>query len=217
MNIFDVLEDAVAPEARTGRIYGVVVGVVTNNSNDPDGIGGRVKVKFPWLSGENESAWARVAAPMAGKQRGAYFLPEVEDEVLVVFEHGDMRFPYVLGALWNGKDAPPVTNDDGKNNVRMIKSRSGHVIKLNDEDGKETIEIVDKSQKNSIVIDTSKNTITVTTDKDITLSAPQGTIKLDAQKVEINSSDATKLKSGTTMNVEAGGTMTVKGATVNIN
>jgi uncharacterized protein involved in type VI secretion and phage assembly len=154
---------------------------------------------------------------MAGKQRGTYFLPEVDDEVLVAFEHGDVRFPYVLGALWNGQDVPPVTNDDGKNNIRMIKSRSGHVVKLNDEDGKETIEIVDKSKKNSIVIDSTKNTITVTTDRDITLSAAQGTIKLVAHNVEITSSNTTKLKASGNMNVEAGGTMTVKGATVNIN
>jgi uncharacterized protein involved in type VI secretion and phage assembly len=213
MKFFELLNEEVQEEARAGRIYGAVVGVVTNNQ-DPDKLG-RIKVKFPWLSSIDESSWARVAAPMAGKDRGAYFLPEVDDEVLVVFEHGDVRFPYVLGALWNGKDAPPVNNNDGKNNVRMIKSRSGHVVKLNDEDGKETIEIIDQSQKNSIVI--SKNSVTVTTDKDITLSASKGTIKLDAQSVEISSSQATKLKAGGTMNVEASGTMTVKGATVNIN
>jgi uncharacterized protein involved in type VI secretion and phage assembly len=215
MNLFDVFKDSVQQDQQIGRIHGVVVGVVTNNQ-DPDDLG-RVKVKLPWLSDLDETNWARIAAPMAGKQRGVYFLPEVDDEVLVAFDHGDVRFPYVLGALWNGNDAPPVTNSDGKNNIRVIKSRSGHVIKLNDEDGNETIEITDKSQKNSIVIDTSKNTITVTTDKDITLSASKGTIKLDAQKVEIASSDTTKLTSGSTMNVEAGGTMTVRGATVNIN
>jgi uncharacterized protein involved in type VI secretion and phage assembly len=214
MSLSELL-DGPAQQDRSGRVYGVVVGVVTNNQ-DPDGFG-RVKVKFPWLSDMDESTWARVAAPMAGKQRGIYFLPEVDDEVLVVFEHGDVRTPYVLGALWNGLDAPPVTNDDGKNNVRLIQSRSGHVIKLNDEEGKETIEIIDKTKKNSIVIDTAKNTITVTTDKDITFSAASGTIKLDAQKVEISSSGETKLKAGSTMNVEASATMTVKGATVNIN
>ena len=214
MSLSELL-DGPAQQDRSGRIYGVVVGVVTNNQ-DPDGFG-RVKVKFPWLSDVDESTWARVAAPMAGKQRGVYFLPEVDDEVLVVFEHGDVRTPYVLGALWNGLDAPPVTNDDGKNNVRLIQSRSGHVVKLNDEDGKETIEIIDKSKKNSIVIDTAKNTITVTTDKDITFSAANGTIKLDAQKVEISSSGETKLKAVSNMNVEASATMTVKGATVNIN
>ena len=215
MNFFDVISDSIQNDLRGGRIQGVVVGIVTNNQ-DPDGLG-RVKVKFPWLSDVDESTWARVAAPMAGDQRGVYFLPEVEDEVLVAFEHGDVRFPYVLGALWNGKDAPPASNDDGKNNVRIIKSRSGHVIKLNDEDGKETIEIVDKSEKNSILIDTANNSIAVTSDKDITLSASNGTIKLDAQKIEINSSGPTKIAAGSTASVEASATLTVKGATVNIN
>jgi uncharacterized protein involved in type VI secretion and phage assembly len=215
MILFDVINSTVNEEARTNRISGVVIGVVTNNQ-DQDGMG-RVKVKFPWLSAVDESYWARIAAPMAGKKRGIYFLPEVDDEVLVAFEHGDVRFPYVLGALWNGQDAPPVTNGDGKNNVRIIQSRSGHVVKINDEDGKETIEIIDKSQKNSIVVDTAKNTITITTDKDITLSASKGTIKLDAKNVEIKSSAATKLEAGSTMDVKASGTMTVKGSTVNIN
>jgi uncharacterized protein involved in type VI secretion and phage assembly len=215
MSVFDVLDESSEQESRGRRIYGVVIGLVTNNK-DPEKLG-RVKVKFPWLSDVDESGWARIAAPMAGKQRGLFFLPEVDDEVLVAFEHGDPCFPYVLGAMWNGKDAPPVTNDDGENNVRMIKSRSGHTVKLNDEDGKETIEIIDMSKKNSIVIDTSRKTITVTTDKDITLSAAKGTIKLDAQSVEISSTGATKLKAGGAMNVEASATMTVKGSTVNIN
>lgn len=199
----------------SSRVTGVVVGVVTNNQ-DPDGLG-RIKVKFPWLSDADESSWARLAAPMAGKERGLYFLPEVDDEVLVVFEHGDLRFPFVLGALWNGKDKPPADNADGKNSVRLIKSRSGHLVRLNDEDGKEKIEIIDKSEKNSIVFDTANNTITITSDKDITLAAPQGTIKLDAQKVEIKSSADAKIEAGAGMDVKASGTLNVKGATVNIN
>jgi uncharacterized protein involved in type VI secretion and phage assembly len=214
VNLYDLISET-AQEAETSRITGVVVGIVTNNQ-DPDALG-RVKVRFPWLSDADESEWARIAAPMAGKDRGAYFLPEVDDEVLVAFEHGDPRFPYVIGALWNGKDAPPATNDDGKNNVRVIKSRSGHVIRLNDEDGKEMIEIRDKSEKNSIVFDTAKNTITITTDKDITLAAPQGTIKLDAQKIEIKSSADSKIEAGAGMDVKAAATMNIKGATVNIN
>ena len=104
------------------RIYGVVIGIVTNN-NDPKSQG-RIKVKFPWLDQKYESEWARLASPMAGKNRGLYCLPEVEDEVLVMFEHGDVRRPYILGALWNGKDAPPAENDKGENNLRLLKSRS---------------------------------------------------------------------------------------------
>lgn len=215
MNLFDALMETEESGATSHRINGVVVGVVTN-AQDPEGMG-RVKVKFPWLSDTDESTWARIAAPMAGKERGFYFLPEVDDEVLVAFEHGDLRFPYVLGALWNGKDAPPEKNDDGKNNIRVIKSRSGHVVRLTDEDGAEKIEIIDKTKKNSIVFDTSANTITITSDKDIVLAAKQGKITLDAQDVEIKSSAATKLEAGANMDVKASGQMTVKGATVNIN
>ena len=214
MNLDALLDMDDAPAA-AGRLFGLVVGVVTNNQ-DPDKLG-RVKVRFPWLSDSEESHWARLAVPMGGKDRGTYFLPEVDDEVLVAFEHGDARFPYVLGALWNGKDAPPATNGDGKNNLRLIKSRSGHLIKLNDEDGKETIEIIDKSGKNSIVIDTAKNTLTITTDKDIALAAAQGTIKLEAQKIQLKSSADTKIEAGAGMDVKASATLNVKGATVNIN
>jgi uncharacterized protein involved in type VI secretion and phage assembly len=202
-------------DVRGALISGVAVAVVTNNQ-DPEKLG-RVKVRFPWLSDGDESQWARVATPMAGKERGMYFLPEVDDEVLVAFEHGDMRFPCIVGALWNGKDAPPATNDDGKNNIRVIKSRSGHVVRLNDEDGKETIEIIDKSEKNSIVVDTAKNTITITSDKDITLKAANGTITLEAQKVAVKSSADSKIEAGAGMNVKASGTLNIKGATVNIN
>ena len=215
MRLSDLLADDDVRGALAARIAGVAVGIVTNNQ-DPDALG-RVKVRFPWLSDEDESQWARVAAPMAGNDRGVYFLPEVDDEVLVAFEHGDIRFPYVVGALWNGKDAPPASNGDGKNNVRVIKSRSGHIVKLNDEDGKETIEIVDKSGKNSLVVDTAKNTITITSDKDITLKASNGTITLDAQKVAVKSSDASKIESGAGLDVKASGTLNIKGATVNIN
>jgi phage protein D/phage baseplate assembly protein gpV len=214
VNIFDVLLDTDNKRSAASRLNGAMVGVVTNN-NDEEGLG-RVKVKFPWLSDEDESHWARLAAPMAGKG-GVYFLPEVDDEVLVAFEHGDVRFPYVLGALWNGKQAPPATNKDGKNNLRLIQSRSGHIIRLNDEDGKETIEIVDKSAKNSIVFDTAKNTITIAADKDITLSAAQGTITIEAQKIKLTSATETQIAAGSGMQVTASKTMNIKGSTVNIN
>jgi len=210
MNLLDTLLNVDSRAAAGARLFGVVVGVVTNNKDEQDL--GRVKVRFPWLSETEESNWARIASP-----GGTYFLPEVDDEVLVAFEHGDLRFPYVLGVLWNGKNAPPTTNSDGKNNLRLIKSRSGHLIKLNDEDGKETIEIIDKKGKNSVVIDTAKDTLTITTDKDITLSAAQGTIKLEAQKIELKSSDDTKIESSKGMDVKASATLNVKGATVNIN
>ena len=218
MNFLDVMVDTEAREAIANRIQSVVIGIVTNN-NDPEKLG-RVKVKFPWLSDADEGHWARIAIPMAGKNRGIYFLPEVNDEVLVAFEHGDVRFPYIVGALWNDQDPPPAKNDDGENNIRMIRSRSGHIIRLNDKDGEEAIEIIDKSQKNSIVFNTTENTIAITTDEgNITLSAPKGTIKLEAKNIEITSSADTKIeakKGG--MDVKAPtSTMNLKGATINLN
>ncbi|NES77328.1 MULTISPECIES: phage baseplate assembly protein V [unclassified Okeania] len=215
MRLFDLLTDNEQREAIASRIYGVVVGVVTNNE-DPEGLG-RVKVKFPWLSDEDESDWARIAAPMAGNERGIYFLPEVDEEVLVVFEHGDVRFPYIIGFLWNGQDKPPASNEDGNNNIRVIKSRSGHVIRLNDKEGKETIEIVDKTEKNSIVFDTATNTIAITSDGDITLSAAQGNIKLEAQNIEIKSAAETKIKADAGVDIQASSTMNLKGQTINLN
>lgn len=215
MAFLDQLLEATAPGPREARLFGVVVGTVTNNQ-DPDGLG-RVKVKFPWLSDQDESTWARLAVPMAGNGRGTYFLPEVDDEVLVAFEQGDPRFPYVLGALWNGKDKPPTDNADGQNNLRVMQSRSGHIIRLNDEEGKETIEIVDKSGENKIVIDTAAKAIAITSHQDITLSAPQGTITLDAKNLAFKSSADTKVEASGGMNLKANGTMNCKGATINLN
>ena len=149
--------------------YGVTIGIVTNNK-DEAGLG-RVKVKFPWLSQDEESYWARVLTPMAGNDRGMYFLPEVNDEVLVAFEQGNMSVPYILGALWNGKDKPPIKNDDGKNNQRMIKSRSGHQIILDDTKDAEQIIIQDKTGNNQIVIDSKDNNMNIEVENEVTITA----------------------------------------------
>lgn len=216
MNFLDVIVDSEARQAMASCMQGVVIGIVTNNKDEEQL--GRVKVKFPWLSDGDEGYWARIATPMAGKGRGIYFLPEVNDEVLVVFEHGDVRFPYIIGSLWNGQDAPPANNDDGKNDIRMIRSRSGHTIRLNDKNGEESIEIIDKSQKNSLVFNTKTNTIAITTEQDITLSAPKGTIKLAAKTIEITSSEDTKIDATQGgINMTATSTMNLKGTTINLN
>lgn len=216
MSLYDLMNNEQSGNQQSEQLRGVAVGIVTNNK-DPEDLG-RVKLKFPWLSDDDESEWARVASLMAGNDRGMFFLPEVDDEVLVAFEQGDIRRPYVIGALWNGVDIVPAEfSNDGKNNVRLIKSRSGHLIKLDDTDGSEKIEIIDKAGTNLFVIDTAENTITITADKDIILNAAQGKISLNAQDVEIISSAATKVEAGSDMNLEASGTATLKGATVNIN
>jgi uncharacterized protein involved in type VI secretion and phage assembly len=197
-----------------GRITGVVIGIVTNN-NDPDRLG-RVKVRFPWLSTSTESHWARVATPMAGNGRGLYFLPEVDDEVLVLFERGDVRFPFVIGALWNGKDQAPAGNSDGKNALRVIKSRSGHLIRFDDSEKAQKIEIIDAKSTNRIVIDTKNDTVTITADKNIVLEAPQGDICLRAKQVLIAASQHAEIKADT-MAIKVQGSLALKGGTIDLN
>jgi len=199
-----------------GHGMGVRIGLVAENK-DPEGLG-RVKVKFPGSSESDTGRWARLAVLMAGAERGVFFLPEINDEVLVAFEYGDLARPYVLGALWNGKDHPPETNADGKNNLRLIKSRSGHLVRLDDTDGQEKIEIIDKSGKNRLTFDTAKNTISIQAAKDVSIEAKQGTIKLSAQTIELASSAETKIQAqgGATLDGSPGNTI-IKGTTVNLN
>ena len=146
-----------------------------------------------------------------------YFLPEVDDEVLVGFEHGDVRFPYVVGALWNSNDKPPEQNSDKKNNKRTIKSRSGHIVRLDDTDGSEKIEIVDKSGKQSVVIDTANNAITISADADITITSSSGKLKLSGSGVEISSQADVKVEASGNLDLKASGQTNVKGSVVNLN
>lgn len=190
------------------QVNGIIIGLVIDLA-DPEKLG-RIKLKFPTL-GDQESDWARLVTPMAGKDRGLFLRPEVGDEVLVAFELGDARRPYVLGSLWSQTDTPPA--DDGqaaKNNWRFIKSRSGHIVKLDDTQGKEKIEIIASDGKRIVVIDSANQKIEVTCDTgDVEVKAAAGMVKVDAKTVEI--------KSTGNMTLEATGTMTIKGATVNIN
>jgi len=137
-DLFDEHELAVERK----RLYGVYPAQVTD-IKDPDGQG-RVKIRLPW-SPDQESGyavWARLATLMGGNDRGTWFIPDPGDEVLVLFEGGDPRRPYVVGALWNGKDKPPEKMDgDGKNNKKVIASRRNIRITLDDSEGRETITI----------------------------------------------------------------------------
>jgi uncharacterized protein involved in type VI secretion and phage assembly len=206
---------------QTQRYYGVVIGVVSN-IDDPENTG-RVKVRFPWLSSDEESHWARVCQFMTGNDRGSWFIPEVNDEVLVAFEHGDVNHPYVVGSLYNGQDQPPSENShSSENNIRMIKSRSGHIIKIDDTSGSEQVEIKTSSGK-SVLTMKSDGSITIKSEN-ITI---EGTMKIDlkSQNINIEASQQLKLKgtsgfaveSTGTGKVEASGPLTVKGAVVNIN
>lgn len=211
----DLLRGLLARADSDGRYYGVVVGVVTNN-RDPDGMH-RVKVRFPWLNQDDESNWARVATVMAGNGRGTYFLPEVDDEVLVAFEHGSVEQPFVIGSVWNGKDVAHESNTDGHNDNRSIKSRSGHVVRLCDRAGQESIEIVDKTGHNRIVIQAFDNTISIEAQGDIAIRSRTGKLSFEAVGVEIESKAGVRIKAMQNVDVTAGAQMNLKAALINLN
>ncbi|BBM87987.1 phage tail protein [Candidatus Uabimicrobium amorphum] len=196
------------------RVTGVFIGVVTNNK-DPDKLG-RVKVRFPKISKDNETDWIRIATLFTGAEFGSFFLPEVKDEVLVAFENGDINMPFVIGSLWNGVNKPVEDNADGKNNFSVIKTRSGHTLKFDNTDGSEKIEIIDKTTKNLITIDSSTNTISIVSDADITMTAKNGKIALDASDVEIKGSSSIKIESSGGLDAKASGTANFEGNTTNI-
>ncbi len=190
------------------RENGIVIGIV-DDLDDQDNLG-RVRVRFPHLNGEL-SNWARVATPFGGKDRGLFLRPERDDEVLVAFEHGDPRAPYIVGSLWSKPDPPPA--DDGKrvdNNWRFLRSRSGHVLKFDDTEGAERVEIVGKGGSHKILIDVSGSLIEIAcTSGDLTLKAPAGKVSIQGQSVEIRATQG--------MSIQAAGELTIKGSSVAIN
>ena len=204
------------PACDSRRIYGVVTGVVTSNADEKKL--GRVKVRLRWLDDGYETVWAYVAVPLAGKERGTWLIPAVGDEVLVAFEHGDLTKPYVIGSLWSKSAAPPPAGVEGGSEVAVLRSRSGHVVRLDDRAGKEKIEIIDKSGKSSIVIDTKEGAITLTCQGDLTLESKGGNVVLKAAKgVDVTSKGSVQMEAGADVNVRAKGNVKVKGTTIDLN
>lgn len=138
------------------KFTGVMVATVSD-VNDPNGLG-RIRVDYPWLGGTSESQWAPIAAPMAGGKRGMFFLPEVGDEALVAFDHGDISQAVVIGFLWNGRDLPPSTSV----RERVIRSVNGHTIRFLDstpEGGNMGGIVIEDAHRNRIVLSNAKITI----------------------------------------------------------
>ena len=199
----EMILDVRLPSGLGGRWYGAFPALVTDIV-DPEGFG-RVKVALPWspdTAGARYETWARLATFMAGNNRGSWFIPDVDDEVLIVFEGGDPRRPYVIGSLWNGKDKPPESMDGaGKNFKKVLRSRNGVKLTMDDNDGREqfiletpggqkltlkdgpgAVEIVD-SNGNSIKMEASG--ITITASAKVTINASQvavsaGMVTVDA-------------------------------------
>jgi uncharacterized protein involved in type VI secretion and phage assembly len=195
------------------EIKGVATALVTQN-RDPEGLC-RVRVRYPWHEDARTSHWARLSTPMAGKSRGLVLIPEVGDEVLVAFEREDLRYPFVLGSLWSGQQKPPLANDDGKNDKRILRTRRKHYLLFDDG----ATGVVELAHQNGAVVkltddeillkDAQGNQVRIASQGgEMTLQAA-GPLSIKAATISIEASGTLELKSG--------GTLSVRGSVVNIN
>jgi phage protein D/phage baseplate assembly protein gpV len=201
------------------RWPGVVTAIVTN-AEDPKKMG-RVKVKFPWLDESQESDWARVVSAGAGPEAGFFNIPDVDDEVLVIFEHGDFNQPFVLGGLWNGKDKLPPEGESApakqKPLVRTWHSRKGHRITMDDTTNTK-IEILTKDGRTVLLDDKNKKLVIKTSGVTLTLDDNGNKLKVESNgEVEIKASTNLKIEASANLDIKAGGQLNLKGTMVNIN
>lgn len=194
---------------RTGQMPGIVEAIVIDNV-DPDQLG-RVKVKFPILPDAPESFWARLVMPMAGRDRGWMTIPEIDDEVLVAFMHGDFNNAIVLGAVFNGVDTPPYANEDQKNNLRVFQSRSGHRVTFDDTDGAEKIELHTFDKSIRILWDAANKLLSVYSAKDIIIEAEEK-IQVACSDFMLSATNNISISAGSNIDVKAGGTIAEQAA-----
>jgi uncharacterized protein involved in type VI secretion and phage assembly len=205
-------EDAAEP-----RLYGVAVAEVIGNVDTTGGA--RVQLRLPWMPGYEP--WARVAALFAGNNRGAFFMPQVGDEVLVAFNHGDVRDPYVLGGLWNGQDSPPATGATDATSKRVIRTPAGHEIELDDTAQSVTV-TTSSGQKlvlgpEKIELKTNGDTATLTMETSGRIQVKASTeIELKATSIKLNGT-ALDLKASASATLDGGGACDVKAGLVRIN
>lgn len=207
-------------------VHNGLVPAVVSDARDPAKLG-RLKLSFPWLAKDYTSNWARVAQAGAGKSRGGMVLPEVGDEVLVGFEHGDFDAPYVLGGLHNGKDSPPalsvepVDGATGEIAARGFVSRKGHKLEFVEADGITIASgdgklVVKLDQKNQMVEVTSGKGIAIKAKNGVSVDAGSGPLELKGQKVTVQSASDVAVTANTSMKLSGSAGVKVEGATVSV-
>ena len=196
-----------AERAADGFPRGLAFGRVTDNQ-DPENLG-RVRVRLELHSDDQASFWARIATLMAGPEIGAWFLPEIDDEVLVGFIGEDPSHPVVLGGVWNSQQPPPETNSDGNNDRRLIRSRSHHELRFDDGDANE-IELTMKdgsriylTDGHAVIEDRQGNKVEIK-DGNVTVEATQK-LTLKGANVVLEATSQVEIKAGTTCKIQ--GTM----------
>ena len=227
-NLIDSVEESIDQLNR--KFYGVVTGKVRSVS-DPLNLG-RVQLKLPFLDDSDSSPWARIAAPMAGRFYGHYFIPSVDDEVLVAFEHGDVKAPYVIGALWTAKSQPPLSSPSTEK--RAIRTPGGSQIVFEDRPAAITIQTAPNATQSlpGTVSPTGSNHsvaltqsgIELASGKEIKLGVQTTKVKISSSGVEITlGSSSIKLSTSSveiqapSVSITATGSLKIQGATVSIN
>ncbi len=207
-------------------IDGVVIGIVTDTA-DPMKIG-RVKVKLPWLADDFETFWCRVCYPGAGDKRGLFICPEINDEVLVAFEHGDIRHPYVIGSLFNGQDKPDndsyTSSSDGSVIRRAWTSRQGHKVLILEDPQSPDDDMINLVTKNGVVMSLKDNGELLVDAKKVLFSltdefeiSTNGDIKISGKNVTIEAKSGLELKASSGAKLDGGAQAEIKGGMVKLN
>lgn len=210
-------------------INGVVSGIVTD-TRDPEKLG-RVKVKLPRLSDTYETDWVRTVHAGAGPQRGMYLIPEVNDEVLVAFDHGDIRCPYVLGGLHNGKDRPAeyefplIDGSTGSVDLRAWQSRTGHFLVFGDKAGREGISLTSGDGKHQLSFSKAKDRIRIKAERgliqieaggDVQITAGGNAVVQASRNLELKGLKV-KIDGSTGVEINGGPQVKVTGAQIKLN
>lgn len=203
-----------ASEPEEPRSYGITIATVLNNVDLEHDLA-RVQVQLRGMA-LDPAPWARVAVPQAGNELGVYFLPQVNDEVLVAFRHGDPREVYIIGSLWNGVDRPPSASPTDARTKRLIRTPAGHELLFDDQAKALTVTSASRHQvklsPSKIEITTAGDTASITLEKTgavsikarqrIELDAP--TIQIQGKTVDIGGSAAARIDGGQVCYIQAG-------------
>jgi uncharacterized protein involved in type VI secretion and phage assembly len=173
------------PDGGKQRYFGVYPAIVVDIV-DPENMG-RVSVSFPWLGGSDVTAWSTLTTPYADDNQGLQIMPEVDSQVVVAFEAGNLRRPYIIGSCWNGRAVPPEQAQEA-NNIRTLKTRSGSELTFDDTQGAAKITLK-TSSGHKLVMDDAGSTIT--------LSHSSG------HKIEFSASGAVEITANSTVELNA--------------
>jgi uncharacterized protein involved in type VI secretion and phage assembly len=196
-----------------GHVKGLATAIVRQNKDDSGHVS--VRVSYPWHSEPRQSYPARVAMPMAGKDRGMYFVPEVNDEVVVGFIKGSLERPLVIGSVWNGVDTSREKNSDGKNDKRLIRSRKGHQLLF--DDGSKGVVQVELNDGKKLRIDDDGITLEDDKGNRLVLKSANGDVTLEAKGRLTLKGSSVSIEATSSLDLDSKGTAMLKGTTVHIN